>query len=68
MRKYGIDPKDLTNVPCERCGRKDMPLFPNYVCINCATPEELVKYRGLKTEVRTLVFARAQEKNMTLKA
>jgi len=34
----------ISSVPCERCGRADLPLFPNYVCPDCATEEELKKY------------------------
>jgi hypothetical protein len=39
-----IKTPDEENISCGRCGRKDLPLFPNYVCPNCATEEELKKY------------------------
>lgn len=41
----GFSAQDFTNIPCKRCGEKDNPLLPNYVCINCATKKELKKYK-----------------------
>jgi DNA-directed RNA polymerase subunit RPC12/RpoP len=38
------------NIACKRCGRKTLPLFPNYVCIDCATSAELEKYSEAVTE------------------
>jgi hypothetical protein len=48
--KQSFEKIEKENVACVRCDRKTMPLFPNFVCIDCATSEELERYGEVVTE------------------